>query len=182
MSSSSSQRPAFVDSKGCRWDANHPEYEGWLTKKSRWLMQWRKRYFILKGSKMFFARDATSAPHGMINIVDCVKVESLDEKTTWKRFSLRIVLRDEEFHLFAESEEMMNHWIRLVKKYVVEYTCSISSGTRHDISITIYLSISDLLKGTPQLHRVKSTMKSPSEVHSTPVRKRSSDTRTLLGR
>jgi len=79
-------------------------------------MQWRKRYFILKGSKLFFARDSSSAPHGMINIVDCVKVESLPEKTTWKKYSFRIVLRDEEFQICAESEELMNHWIRLAKK------------------------------------------------------------------
>lgn len=172
MSSSSSQRPAFVDSKGCRWDANHPEYEGWLTKKSRWLMQWRKRYFILKGSKMFFARDATSAPHGMINIVDCVKVESLDEKTTWKRFSLRIVLRDEEFHLFAESEEMMNHWIRLVKKYVI---LALSHYTT--IHLSINSSITGLLTDTPRLRRVKWMMKLPSEVRSIAARRRSSDMR-----
>ena len=29
---------------------------GWLTKQSSWLKEWRRRYFILKGSKLFFAK------------------------------------------------------------------------------------------------------------------------------
>jgi hypothetical protein len=51
-----SQRGAYVDKIGVRWDTNDPDYEGWLTKKSKWLGEWRRRYFILKGSKLFFCR------------------------------------------------------------------------------------------------------------------------------
>jgi hypothetical protein len=29
---------------------------GWLTKQSSWLKDWRRRYFILKGSKLFFSK------------------------------------------------------------------------------------------------------------------------------
>ena len=49
-------RPAFVDQNGIRYDTNNPDFEGWLTKQSAWLKDWRRRYFILKGSKLFFAR------------------------------------------------------------------------------------------------------------------------------
>ena len=31
----------------------------WLTKQSAWLKDWRRRYFILKGSKLFFAKVRT---------------------------------------------------------------------------------------------------------------------------
>jgi hypothetical protein len=35
----------------------HAHYTtGWLTKQSSWLKEWRRRYFILKGSKLFFAK------------------------------------------------------------------------------------------------------------------------------
>lgn len=49
-------RGAFVDPKGVRWDTNEADYEGWLSKKSKWMGEWRRRYFILKGSKLFFSK------------------------------------------------------------------------------------------------------------------------------
>lgn len=102
----SSGRGAFVDNKGIRWvmhrdvrhygaciflfrifvqDTNNADFEGYLTKKSKWMggnvkflhrnthfvvssnihhvpfnrlhrVEWRKRYFILRGSKIFFAK------------------------------------------------------------------------------------------------------------------------------
>ena len=52
----SMSRGAFTDERGVRWDANNGDYEGYLYKKSQWLGEWRKRYFILKGSKLFFAK------------------------------------------------------------------------------------------------------------------------------
>jgi hypothetical protein len=50
-------RGAYIDTiHGVRWDTNDPNYEGYLIKKSRWLGFWRKRYFVLKGTKLFFAK------------------------------------------------------------------------------------------------------------------------------
>ena len=40
-----SSRPPFVDPKtGITYDASKPNFEGWLTKQSEWLKDWRKRY------------------------------------------------------------------------------------------------------------------------------------------
>ena len=39
-----------------QYDCNNPEFSGYLTKQSAWLKDWRRRYFILKGSKLFFAK------------------------------------------------------------------------------------------------------------------------------
>jgi hypothetical protein len=59
------------------------------------VIEWRKRYMILKGTKVFFSKvctrnmylliglltpiigsqDAASAPHGIIDLVDCVSVK-----------------------------------------------------------------------------------------------------------
>ena len=141
-------RGFFVDAHGCRWDSNNAEYEGmffisdptqqhnintftlrlpfiytgWLQKKSKWLKQWRKRYFILKGTKIFFSKSATAAPHGMINMVDCLKVEDTGAFGSSKKYSMKIVLRDVVYNICADSEEMMNHWIRLIKKAVSEHS------------------------------------------------------------
>jgi hypothetical protein len=51
------RRPAFHDpATGLSHECNDPNFEGWLWKQSLWLKDWRKRYFILKGSKLFFAK------------------------------------------------------------------------------------------------------------------------------
>lgn len=57
----------------------------------------------------------------MINIIDCIRIEEMLESNTWRKYSMKIVLRDEDFTLFAESEEMMNHWIRLIKRCLLLY-------------------------------------------------------------
>lgn len=69
-------RPAYHDAnKNLRWDTNNADLEGFMTKKSKWLGEWRERYFILKGSKIFFTKNATEAPHGMIDLIgECVCV------------------------------------------------------------------------------------------------------------
>jgi hypothetical protein len=53
---SSSLRGAYVDNKGVRWDTNDADFEGWMSKQSKWISEWRKRYFVLKGSKLFFSK------------------------------------------------------------------------------------------------------------------------------
>ena len=101
----------------------YPHSLGWLQKKSKWLKQWRKRYFILKGNKIFFSKSATAAPHGMINMVDCMKVEDTGTSGNNKRkYTMKIVLRDVVYSVCADSEEMRNHWIRLIKKAVSEHS------------------------------------------------------------
>lgn len=50
-------RPPFHDQKtGVRYDCNNPDHLGWLRKESAWLKDWRPRFFVLKGSNLFFAK------------------------------------------------------------------------------------------------------------------------------
>jgi hypothetical protein len=54
--------------------------EGWLTKQSMWLKDWRRRYFFLKDSKLFFARGEFTPAHGMIDLSLCMTVKSAELK------------------------------------------------------------------------------------------------------
>lgn len=66
-------RPPYVDSTtGTVYDTNNASTEGWMTKQSCWLKDWRRRYFILKNSKLFFAKNEYSSPHGMIDLSTCM--------------------------------------------------------------------------------------------------------------
>jgi hypothetical protein len=59
------------------YDISNPDFQGFLTKRSKhhtaicnycltqtlhegmWLKEWRRRYFILKGNKLFFSKGST---------------------------------------------------------------------------------------------------------------------------
>ena len=69
-------RPPYVDPEGNIFDTNNPTTSGFLTKQSAWISQWRRRYFILKGSHLFFAKSENSEPHGMIDLSKCQTVRS----------------------------------------------------------------------------------------------------------
>jgi len=99
------QRPQYVDSNtGQVYDTSQPNFEGWLTKQSVWLKDWRRRYFILKGSKLFFAKNESTAPHGMIDLSACMTVKSAELKAG-KRNAIEVSTADTTFYMFADTEK-----------------------------------------------------------------------------
>mmetsp|Transcript_2456 Transcript_2456/g.2418 ORF Transcript_2456/g.2418 Transcript_2456/m.2418 type:complete len:131 (+) Transcript_2456:84-476(+) len=106
-------RALYVDNKGVRWDTNDADFEGYLYKQSRWVKEWRRRYLILKGSKVFFSKSSDCAPHGMIDLVDCISVKPADAKTR-KPFSLEISSSDDSICMYAESEREKDEWINAI--------------------------------------------------------------------
>ncbi len=61
-------RPPYFDpNTGQRFDTSNPTMQGYLTKQSAWLKDWRRRFFILKNSKLFFSKSEYGAPHGNQN-------------------------------------------------------------------------------------------------------------------
>jgi len=115
-------RGAYVDAKtSVRWDPNAADREGWLMKKSRWMGDWRERFFILKGSKLFFAKDEEAAPHGMIDLVDCISAKDAQDRAK-RPHCLEIVLRDERFYLSAESEDNKTSWLSAILKCIQKHS------------------------------------------------------------
>ena len=91
-------RGAYLCEKNIRWDPNEADCEGWLAKKSKWIGEWRQRYFILKGSKLFFAKGETDAPHGAIevnNIISCKSVEG-DSSQQQQQNAIELLMKTED--------------------------------------------------------------------------------------
>eukprot|EP00968_Pinguiococcus_pyrenoidosus_P014858 scaffold1355_cov268-Pinguiococcus_pyrenoidosus.AAC.40 len=80
---------------GEKYDITSPDHGGWLTKQSRWLKDWRRRFFILKGNKLFFARTESEEPHGMIDLSTCMTVKSAELKAK-RRNALEVRARAPE--------------------------------------------------------------------------------------
>ncbi|CAM9590481.1 unnamed protein product, partial [Heterosigma akashiwo] len=70
----------------------------------------RRRYFILKGSHLFFSKGPTKAAHGMVDLRSCLTVKSAEEKTR-RPHSLVIRTPDETYYCFADSEREKDDWI-----------------------------------------------------------------------
>jgi len=112
-------RPAFIDpTTNIVYECHDAEYEGWLTKQSMWLKDWRRRYVILKGNKLFFAKNEYQAPHGMIDLAHCTTVKSADWKSK-KRHSFEISTTEITYLLYADTESEKDDWIGRVGKAIV---------------------------------------------------------------
>jgi len=126
------RRPPYVDPvTNMHYDANGAEFEGWLTKQSAWLKDWRRRYFILKGKSLFFCKSEYSAPHGMIDLASCTTVKSADMKAR-KKNSFEISTPDTTFLLYADTEKEKDDWIGSVGRAIVR--CSNTYTREYDDS------------------------------------------------
>merc|ERR1719343_1185314 len=115
----SMSRPPYVDpNTNIIYDTDNAEYEGFLTKQSMWLKDWRRRFFLLKGSKLFYCSNELSTPHGMIDLALCTTVKSADLKSR-KRNSFEISTPEITYLLYADTEQEKDDWIGRVGKAIV---------------------------------------------------------------
>lgn len=94
-------------------------FSGWLTKQSEWLKDWRRRFFILKGSKLFFAKSEHSAPHGMIDLSECMTVKSAELKAG-KKNAIEVSTHETTFFMYADSEKEKDEWIGAIGRAIVQ--------------------------------------------------------------
>ena len=112
-------RPPYVDKDGRVFDTSNATQSGYLTKQSTWLKDWRRRYFMLKGSKLFFASSETSAPHGMIDLSKCMTVKSAELKAG-KKNAIEVSTTDTTFYMYAEDEKQKDEWIGAIGRSIVQ--------------------------------------------------------------
>ena len=98
--------------------AGSPTAEGFLTKQSHWLKEWRRRYFALHGDQLFFSSAKGGVPHGVIDLSQCLTIKSADDKTR-RAHSFEIATPAETFFLFADSEAQKDEWIGAVGRAIV---------------------------------------------------------------
>ena len=115
-----SRRPQYVDqATGKVYDTTNPTTEGWLTKQSVWFRDWRRRYFILKGSKLFFAKNDYCAPHGMIDLSTCMTVKSAELKAG-RPYAIEVSTNDTTFYMAADKESDKDNWIGAIGRAIVQ--------------------------------------------------------------
>jgi hypothetical protein len=96
------------------------QHQGWLMKQSEWIKDWRNRYFFLKGSKLFFAKEKTVNPHGMIDLSDCLTVKSAEMKIQ-KKNAIEVSTKDgQTYFMFAKTDQEKDEWIGAIGRSIVQ--------------------------------------------------------------
>jgi hypothetical protein len=92
---------------------------------------WRRRYFLLKGSKLFYSKNEWSPPHGMIDLAHCTTVKSADLKSK-KRHSFEISTPEITYLLYADTEQEKDDWIGRVGKAIVRCSSTYYNNNNAD--------------------------------------------------
>jgi hypothetical protein len=68
---------------------------------------------------MFFAKSQSGAPHGLVDLVDCLAVKSAEAKAQRKN-AFEIILRDETFLMSSQTDQEKDTWIGQIGKAIVK--------------------------------------------------------------
>ena len=108
-------RGGYVDGRGIKWDTNITDYEGWIGKRSKWLGEWRNRYFLLIGTKLFYSKDEKTTPHGMIDLIDCISATAINNN------EIEIKLKTKTFNITTKSKNEQIEWLDAINKCIMNY-------------------------------------------------------------
>ena len=112
-------RGGYVDERGIKWDTNITDYEGWIGKRSKWLGEWRNRYFLLIGTKLFYAKDERSTPHGMIDLIDCISATAINNNDN--NNEIEIKLQTKTFSIITKSRKEQIEWLDVINRCINNY-------------------------------------------------------------
>ena len=80
---------------------------------------------------MFFAKDAQSAPHGMIDLSICMTVKSAELKAG-KKNAMEVSTADTMYYMFADSEKQKDEWIGAIGRAIVQSSSTFTNENGED--------------------------------------------------
>lgn len=113
------------------YDVSNPDFTGHLFKRSDWFGEWRQRWFVLKGNKLYFSKGPDINPHGMIDLKECVSVKSADLFTK-KPHSFEVKTPDSIYYMYAEKEKTKDEWIGAISRAIVRYSSAYTNDDDDD--------------------------------------------------
>jgi hypothetical protein len=89
--------------------------EGWITKQSRWVKAWRKRYAFLYDTVLYVStsRDASNPRH-VLDLMEFVHVKPADELLKKKSSFMIGCNNGNKYYFHCENDEQRNHWIKRI--------------------------------------------------------------------
>ena len=81
---------------------------------------------MLKGSKLFFSKNESCTPHGMIDLSACMTVKSAELKAG-KRNAIEVSTADTTFFMFADTEKEKDEWIGAIGRAIVQASATFTN-------------------------------------------------------
>jgi hypothetical protein len=98
--------------------------EGWLSKQSKYLKEWRKRWFVLTPNYLLTYKSQTMDyrnPTEVIKLRECSTVKSADDDTD-RQNAFRVDSSSRVFLCIAESPQEKESWIGHIGRQMVRPT------------------------------------------------------------
>mmetsp|Transcript_19463 Transcript_19463/g.39245 ORF Transcript_19463/g.39245 Transcript_19463/m.39245 type:complete len:120 (-) Transcript_19463:188-547(-) len=97
--------------------------EGWLIKQSKFVKEWRRRWFVLTPQYMcsFKSQGELRGPTEAIRLRECSTVKSAEEDTG-KENAFRVDSPERVFYLIADSSEEKEAWMGTIGRQMVRRT------------------------------------------------------------
>ena len=112
--------------------------EGWLAKESRKSKQWKKRWFVLNKTQLYYYQSPQTNLLGAIDISETTKIEFSKKE----RYLFEITIpNDKTYRLLSETQDYFSRWVDLI--YQANPKISI-----HRYTIEDFTTIDNLGKGT----------------------------------
>ncbi|KAI8382991.1 hypothetical protein BD560DRAFT_385732 [Blakeslea trispora] len=100
-------------------DYQAPEHEGWLHKQSDKYRTWNKRWFVLKGTNLFYFKSPKDVRmKGIINLRGYKIV--VDESIHAGKYCFKAQHeRERTFYFYTDTEESMRTWLKMLMKTTI---------------------------------------------------------------
>eukprot|EP01125_Pyxidicula_operculata_P012216 TRINITY_DN3_c1_g1_i1.p1 TRINITY_DN3_c1_g1~~TRINITY_DN3_c1_g1_i1.p1 ORF type:complete len:454 (-),score=121.73 TRINITY_DN3_c1_g1_i1:418-1779(-) len=98
-----------------------PDNEGWMTKQGGSWKSWKRRWFILKGTSLYYFKTKTDDNvTGIIELTNQSFVRKDDSKKT-KKYTIQVATSkttDRIFLMYPDTESEMNSWIKSIQAVI----------------------------------------------------------------
>mmetsp|Transcript_28886 Transcript_28886/g.53073 ORF Transcript_28886/g.53073 Transcript_28886/m.53073 type:complete len:137 (-) Transcript_28886:749-1159(-) len=112
-----------------------PERCGWLNKQGDYIKTWRRRWFVMKGGKIFWFKSEIvtpdSIPRGVIDVNNCLSIKGAED-TINKPYAFEISTQTDNQFFIADSDKEKEDWINAIGRAIVKHSRSLLDHDRGD--------------------------------------------------
>jgi len=117
-----------------------PDFEGNLKKKGHLVQNWKQRWFILKGDKLWYfkSKENLTSPLGEILLSESICTTTLPEriKNKQKEYCFELTCGSGKvYYIQASSVEVMDSWMKAIRKGSCFISVSLPFDMEHPVHV-----------------------------------------------
>jgi len=104
------------------------DHEGWMTKQGGSVKSWKKRWFVLKGSQLFYFK--TKKDTDLTGVVELTKESFVRREDKKKKYCFAVGTQKRIFYMYPDTQVEQDNWIKVLSQVVDKLKNP--GGTRSD--------------------------------------------------